>query len=167
MDYFSSIKKYFAAEKKDEYRWISGLILFLDGKEMIVDRGFIITGDVNYYSFYCQFKNFTHINGELYYMYPTCMKKINPEKVHLHLRYGTSPYPVEKENLAYWNLFFTAPNNKIYTNIKLDPAKIKVFDFEKVETKFNIQDVNVPLFETRQAYNTNSVLFTSLKIKDL
>jgi len=164
MNYLKSFFK--SEEKKEEYNWISGLILFSDEDKMKVDRGFIITGDISNYPFYCQFKNFTTVNGDLYYIYPNCMKKINPDKIYLHLRIGTSPYPVESENKKYWHLFFTSPQNKIYKSIELEDYKIKIHDFPNIG-KINIENIKNPLFLKRQIYDKNSILFSSLKIYDL
>ena len=159
------IKKFFSTDEKEEYSWISGLILFQDEKKMILDRGFIITGDLENYPYYCQFKNFNIINGELYYLYPNCMKKINPEKVFLHLRIGKSPFPIEKDNLTYWHLFFTSPNNRVYKSIDIIKEKIKLHEFPEKKTKKDLFEN--PLFIKKQVYENGSVLFSNLKIFDI
>jgi len=158
------IKKFFTYEEVKENTWISGLIFFQDEGKMVLDRGFVIIGDIRSYPFYCQFKNFTMINGDFYYLYPNCMKKINPEKVFLHLRFGKSPFPIEKNNLTYWHLFFTNPNNKIYKSIELKKEKIKLFEF--LETGFECESINNPLFLKKQSYDKNSILFSGLKMCD-
>ena len=38
------LKSFFNENKKEEYTWISCLILFSDNKKLILDKGFVITG---------------------------------------------------------------------------------------------------------------------------
>jgi len=159
------LKKFFSSEEKEEYSWVSGLIFFQDEGKMVLDKGFIITGDVEKYPYYCQFKNFNIINGDVYYLYYNCMKKINYEKVFLHLKIGKSPFPVEKNNLTYWHLFFNSPNNRIYKSIELKKEKIKLFEFPEENSKKDLFDN--PLFIKKQVYDKNSVLFSGLKMTDI
>lgn len=157
------LKSFFKTEEQNENYWISGLILFKYENRLILDRGFIVVGNLNNYSFYCQFKNFTIINGELYY---NCIKKIKFENVFLHLKIGETPYNVETNNKTYWNLFFNSPSNKLFKSIILEDSKIKVFNFDKTK-KININDVNNPLFLKKQVYDKNCVLFTGIKMFDI
>ena len=157
------LKSFFNENKKEEYTWISCLILFSDNKKLILDKGFVITGEIADYPFYCQFNNFTIINGELHYIYPEGFKKIDPKKVYLHLRFGNSPYEIIVDNLMYWNLYFTNPNNKIFKSFDLDVSKIKIIQNEKNET-LNIKDIKHPFFCNKQIYDNNSVLFSHIKL---
>ena len=147
--------------KPVEYNWVSGLIIFSDENKLVLDKGFIILGEVTNYSFYCQFNNFTMINGELHYAYAEGFKKIDARKVYLHLRFGKSPFEISLNNLSYWNLYFTNPKNKLYSCI--DKNKIKIIKSDKTET-LNIKDVKHPFFYNKQIYNNTSVLFSSLDV---
>lgn len=159
------IKKFFTSEEKPEYSWVAGLILFQDDGKMVLDRGFVVTGDADNYPFYCQFKNFNIINGELYYLYHNCMKKVNPEKVYLHLKYCKSPHPAEKKNLTFWYLFFNSPSNRIFKSIELKQEKIKLIEFPEAKSKKDI--FYNPLFLKKQVYDNNCVLFSSIKMFDI
>lgn len=159
------IKKFFSQDDKEEYSWVSCLIFFQDEGKNVLDRAFIIIGDVENYPYYCQFKNFNIINGDLYYLYPNCMKKINHEKVFLHVRFGKSPFPIEKNNLTYWHLFFTNPNNRIYKSIELKKEKIKLFEFPETKSRKDFSEN--PLFMKKNVYDKNSILFSGLKIIDI
>ena len=164
------IKSFIYEKNKEEHMWISGLIMFVDDNKMILDRGFI-TENISDYSFYCQFNNFTLINGELHYMFPDSFKKIDSNKVYLHLRIGKSPFEIPIENPTYWNLFFTNPNNKIYKNIELVKNKIKIQGLQNPQQSNNkeikIQDLRNPLFLNKQIYDESSVLFSFLDISKL
>ena len=82
--------KSFAFTPEPEYCWIGGVICFVDDGKMVFDRGFVIVGKVSpdFYSYYCNFRNFTVVNGELHYHYPDKLKRIDPKKVYLHIRIG-------------------------------------------------------------------------------
>lgn len=156
------LKSFIYENKKEENVWISGLIMFSDNQKLILDKGFVITGEISNYSFYCQFNNFTVINGELHYIYPNGLKKIDPKKVYLHLRIGKSPFEITVDNLMYWNLYFTSPNNKIFKAIDLDVNKIKIIQSEKNEI-LSTKNIKHPFFNNKQVYDDNSVLFSYYK----
>jgi len=160
------LKSFMYENKKQEHTWISGLILFSDDEKIILDKGFIITEEISNYPFYCQFNNFTVINGELHYAYPEGFKKIDSKKVYLHLRICNSPFEPAIDNLSYWNLYFTSPNNKIYKSFEINPNKIKIIYGCKTEN-LNIRQVKNPFFYKKEIYNDNSVLFSSLDIFNL
>ena len=90
------------------------------------------------------------------------MKKINPDKVYLHVRVGSSPFPIERENLTYWHLFFTSPN--IYKNLKLTKDKIRLLEFNDKNKNIILEH---PFFLKKQKYNNESVLFSGLKMFEL
>lgn len=160
------LKSFIYENKKENYTWISGLIIFKDDKKFVLDKGFIITNDISNYSFYCQFNNFVIINSELHYSYPEGFKKINPKDVYLHIRIGNSPFSPTLDNLSYWNLYFTSPNNKVYKSIQINPNKIKIIN-EIDKNKLDIKDVKNPFFFNKEIYNDNSVLFSFLNIFNL
>ena len=137
------LKSFIYENKSLEYTWISGLILFSDDDKLVLDKGFIITGEITNYPFYCQFNNFTMINGELHYAYPQGFKKIDAKKVYLHLRIGKSPFEIPLDNISYWNLYFTSPKNNLCKIV--DKNKIKVIKFDKTEN-LNIKDIKHPFF---------------------
>jgi hypothetical protein len=172
------LKSFIYENKKENYTWISGLIIFKDNNKFVLDKGFIITNDISNYSFYCQFNNFTIINGELHYAYPEGFKKINPKDVYLHIRIGNSPFSPTLDNLSYWNLYFTSPNNKVYKSIQINPNKIKIIggnhqndkndrNDKNDKNKLDIKDVKNPFFYSKEIYNDSSVLFSSLDIFNL
>jgi len=164
MNLFKYVKNWVYEEEKVGYNWIGGLIFFIDDGKMVLDRGFIITGDIDEYSFYANFRNFTLINNDLHYLYPDSIKKIT--KVYFHLKVGNSPYPISLNNPTYWNYFFSSPNNKIYNSLTLDEKKIKIINnsenFEKKCKIKSIMDIHCPLFDKRQTYNSTCVLFSEV-----
>lgn len=171
MNLLKYVKSLVYEDEKAEYKWIGGLIFFMDDGKMVLDRGFVITGDVDEYAFYTNFRNFTLINNDLHYMYPDSIKKIN--KIYLHLKYGTSPYPVPLNNPTYWNLFFSSPNNKIYKSMSLDEKRIKIMENNTENATYNtthnakskiksVNDIICPLFDKRQIYNPTCVLFSEV-----
>ena len=160
------LKSFVVSEQTDNV-WISGLICFVDEGKMVLDRGFVILGNVNpdHYAFYTNFRNFIFVNGELHYMYGDKVKKINPKKVHLHIRIGHSPHEIHIENLTYWHLFFTSPNNKLFKNITLQKEKISLITDPPISNKkLKIYDIQNPLFLDKQVYSENCVMFTGLDI---
>ena len=168
--------KSFVYESEDEnvgYKWLSGLIFFIDEGKFVFDRGFIITGkgvSIDEYAFYANFRNFTLINDDLHYLYGDCIKKIVPNKVYMHIKLGSSAYSVPLDNLTYWNLFFSSPNNKIFNSLTIVPEKIKIVELgdnitvngNKRGKIKNIEDIVCPLFNKRQVYNSTCVLFSDV-----
>jgi len=171
--------KSFLYEEKNENIWTSILILFVDEGKVKLDEGFILN-DVfssNYYSFFCNFKNFTVINNELYYKYSDCIKKIDPKKVYLHIYIGKSKNSLSTNKIDSWNLYFSSLNNKLYKEIKeeLTLEKINIIKrrinekdkIGKIEKKIKtpkITEIENPLFLEKQNYNENSVFFSNINI---
>lgn len=153
-------------EEKKDHTWISGVLFFRDEGKAVIDRAFIITENIKNYVFYCDLRNFTIINGDLFYLYPTHMKKISFDHVYLHLKIGKSPYPLPLDNPSYWYHFFNSPNNKVFQSLTLNKDMIRIIqeDYQKdSQNKIDISDIDHPFFLKRQAYDKNSVLFTGLK----
>ena len=164
--------KSFVYENVPVYNWMSVLLCFVDDDKVVMDRGLIIIGDVpaDYYSHYLHYKNFTIVNGELHYMYPDRIKKINPEKVYLHIRVGSSPSPVQVSHLHHWHLYTTSPNNRFFKSIDFNVERVKVFNEGIKADGFRgvkISDVRNPLFYGRNTYNENCVMFSGINIRFL
>ena len=166
--------KSFVYEKEISYNWMSGLLCFVDDGKMVLDSGFIITGDVSldHYGFYMNYRNFTMINSDLHYMYPDGIKRINSEKVYLHLRFGNSPSPIQTTHLNHWHLYVTSPNNKFFKSIDFNEKRIKCFQeggnsagsvsVKIAGDKSKIFSIKNPMFHDKQVYNDHSVMFSSL-----
>lgn len=138
-----------------KYRWISALIVFSDGGEIVLDKGYLFLGDlpIYYLGYYCNFTNFSVIEGKLYYFYKNgVVKQIDPAKVHLHIKFGQSPFEISLENINYWNLFFSSVKNKIYISISndLNEKNITMIDISgKFSSKNRLKNINLthPLFK--------------------
>ena len=158
-------------ESTPVYNWMSVLLCFVDDDKVVMDKGLIILGDVpaDFYAHYLHYKNFTIVNGELHYMYPDRIKKINPDKVYLHVRVGTSPSVVQVSHLNHWHLYTTSPNNRFFKSIEFNVGRVKVFNegFREGVAKVKLGEVKNPLFLTRQSYNENCVMFSGINIRFL
>ena len=164
--------KSFVYETTPTYNWMAVLLCFVDDGKVVMDKGVIILGDVpaDFYAHYMHYKNFTIVNGELHYMYPDRIKKINPEKVYLHVRIGTSPSAVQVSHLHHWHLYTTSPNNRFFKSIEFDVGRVKVFNEGFKAEGFRgvkLSDVKNPLFLTRSVYNENCVMFSGINVRFL
>jgi hypothetical protein len=166
MNILKYVKSLVYEEEIVGYKWVSGLICFVDDGKMVLDRGFIITGNISpdYFAFYANFRNFTLINDDLHYMYPDSIKKINPDKVYLHVKFGSSPYSIPLTNPTYWNLYFNTPNNKLYKSLTITPERIKIIEnTNDINYKIKkVSEITCPLFDKRQVYNETSILFSGI-----
>ncbi len=158
-------------EKETVYNWTAGLLCFVDDGKMVLDSGFIITGQtsLDYYGFFMNYRNFTLINGDLHYIYPDHMKRINSEKVYFHLRFGHSPTPIDISHLTHWHLYATSPNNKFFRSIEFDEKRIKTFHEGGVGEplsgeKSKLPLIKNPMFHDKHIYNSHSVMFSSLHV---
>ena len=162
--------KSFVYESVEEemHNWLSCIVCFVDEGKMVFDSGLVVVGNCSpdYYAHFLHFKNFILINGDLHYKYPDKIKKINPDKVYLHIRVGSTKFEVPTDNLAYWHLYFTSPSNKLYKSLdKIKEERIKLVDMrEKDERKVRIEDISNPLFNKYQKYNEHSIMFSGIKV---
>lgn len=162
--------KSFVYENVPTYNWMSVLLCFVDDDKVIMDRGLIILGDVpaDFYAHYLHYKNFTILNGELHYMYPDRIKKINPEKVYLHIRVGVSPSPIQVSHLHHWHLYVTSPNNVFFKSIAFNVDRVKVFNEGfKEGGKIKVKDIKNPLFFSKNMYNDSCVMFSGINTRFL
>jgi hypothetical protein len=179
---YSQMIKYvrsFIGETQPIYNWTSVLLCFVDGDKVVMDKGLIILGDVSadFYAHYIHYKNFTILNDELHYMYPDRLKKINPEKVYLHVRVGSSPSVVQVSHLHHWHLYTTSPNNRFFKSIEFNVERVTIVN-EGVKDgvvgnvgnggkKVKVEDIKNPLFFGKQAYNDSCVMFSGINIRFL
>ena len=115
------------------------LILFKDENKWVLDKGYVFLGDIpaDSLGYYCNFTNFSVMNDKLYYFYKTQIesgnvyktgvaKQIDPKNVRIHIKFGKAPFEITKENIKYWNLFFSSINNTIYKSIRNDLNEDKI-----------------------------------------
>ena len=148
------IKSFFISEEQS-YSWLGCLIIFTDNKKLILDKGFILTGDFSKIPYYCNFSNFSKRDGKLYYNYPNGIRReIDPEKVHLHIKIGKINKPVDQFPLNSWSLFFSSPNNKIYKSIThfMDEDHLARYSVKKSKKNVRIKDIDFPYFLRKQFY---------------
>ena len=154
------MRSLFGSERDEGFEWTSCLLLFYDRKKLVLDSGFVILGDLppHFFSYYCNFSNFIVRDNTLYYLYKDGItKKIDPSKVHLHIKKGETIFDIDLKNCNYWNLFFSSPTNKIYKSISssLTLEKIRLIDVRgkyKIKKAEKISKIEHPLFERKQIY---------------
>ena len=173
MKWFSYLKSFFIT-KEINYKWISALLLFTDEKSLILDKGIVIIGNSspNILCYYLNFSNFTVINEKLYYLCKNKkLLKIDPKKVYLHVKIGNSPHPISKQNVNYWNIYFSSPQNKIYNTIssKLNLQNISFINTKENSNINNLLELNYPTFSSKQIYGNNmdQIIFSDLNISFL
>ena len=173
MNWINYAKSFFS-NPEIRYSWVSVLIIFTDNGNLVLDKGYVFLGDlpIHYLGYCCNFTNFSIISGNLYYLYQNGVaKQIDPAKVYLHVKISQVPFEITRENLNYWNLFFSSINNKMYKAISpyLDDNHIKMIDFTgKFSHKKRLKSSNIfhPLFSEKQTYgiNMDQTLFSKLNI---
>jgi len=163
-------------ENRIEYPWTSILLLFGDEGKLQLVKDYIIKGilEPHEYAYYCQFNNFVIINNKLSYLYSDKIKHINSEKVYLHIRTGSTPFPVPEDHLESYHLYFPSASNKIYKllNNQIDPEKIKVVTHNdesynissssrnKKRMKSQAQNLFHPFFQRKEIYHPDAVIFS-------
>jgi hypothetical protein len=164
-------------ENKIEYPWTSILILFGDGGKLHLDKGYVIKGllEPHEYAYYCQFNDFMFLNGKLLYSKNNFMKEISSNKVYLHIRTGSTPFPIPEDHLESFHLHFPSQNNKIYKllNNQIDPKKIHLISSDHDESyntssnsrnkkrlKGQAQNLFHPFFQLKEIYHPDAVIFS-------
>lgn len=153
------LKSFWNTEPK-LYHWISVLILFNQDNKITLDKGYVFLGNMPIHSIgnYINFTNFNIIDGALYYMHNNgTTKSVDPTKVYLHFKFGSTPFQFSSENKDYWNLFFSSLDNKIYNSIVSDltSKRIRMMKLKDgISHKKSLSPANVshPLFSSKQVY---------------
>lgn len=178
MSWGDYIKSFFVSSKPADNtsnKWLSGLIIFKDDGKLVVDTGFIIIGDpmINEMGFFCNFRNFILINGELHYAYPQHIKKIDPNSVFLHVKISKHSTVIPKINPVYFNFYFSSPRDKIYEKLiesgSLKAEKIKIIDRSSrvIGKKSLIEKIDLlqcPIFSNKDMYSEDSAIFSGLNL---
>ena len=158
------ITKYFTTPPQ---RWTSVLIMFYDEEQLVVDKGYVFLGKVprDYLGYYCNMSNFSIIDNRLFYCYSNGMvKRIDPEKVFIHLKFGKGPMEP-----YHWSTFFSSSRNELIqlTKSYINAEVIKVFDTQKNSSKsLKPSNAEHPLFLKKQIYGNeyDQVVLSNLKI---
>lgn len=163
MSWTSYVKSFWGDTSVPEnLRWVSVLILFSDGERMVLDKGYVFVGDVPISGIgnYINFTNFNIIGGHIFYMSKNgTTKYLDPDKIHLHFKFGHSPFTWSEDDRAYWNLFFSSTESKIYKSIEnyLDKEHITMIKLSPLPSKKRLtaENLNHPLFSSKQIYGVN------------
>ena len=164
--------EYIFGNSESRYRWVSILIIFKDGGNLVLDKGYVFLGDIpnDYLGYYCNLTNFCIIDSNLYYFYKTgVLKQIDPKSVLIHVKFGQAPFEISKENIKYWNLFFSSMKNPIYKSIKnyLNEDKIHMLNlFHSTKKRLKSSNSKHPLFSKKQIYGEkmDQVIFSELNL---
>ena len=168
--------EYIFGSSQPRHRWTSILILFKDEENWVLDKGYVFLGDipVDSLGYYCNFTNFSIVDGELYYFYKNTgkAKQIDPKKVYVHVKFGQVPFEITKENIKYWNLFFSSFKNPIYKSIKhsLTEDNINMLNlFHSPKKRLRAENVKHPLFAQKEIYGEklDHVMFSGLNFEVL
>ena len=161
MSWYNYAKSFWnTTEVSQTYRWVSVLILFNDGNKIVLDKGYVFLGDIplNHICNYINFTNFNLIGGHIFYMSKNgTTKYIDPNKIHLHFKFGQSPFSWSEDNRAHWNLFFSSIDSKIYKSIESDLDKehitmIKLTESVSSKKRLTPSNLTHPLFSSKQIY---------------
>lgn len=181
MNLYKYAKSFIVSEPVKTY-WTSGFIFFTVNKQVILDKAFIIIGNipVGHYSYYCNFSNWQVVDDKLYHITSNGRILVDPSKVHLHLKYNFTTDitfdfmddVINNTNHINWNLFVSHPNSKIFKSVRdqlLNLQKLKVIDLRDSKkftssnssttsfvtssiSSYTIKKLSHPLFETTQYY---------------
>jgi hypothetical protein len=127
---------------------------------------------INDIGYYINFTNFNLVGGHIFYMCKNgTTKYLDPKKIHLHFKFGQTPFQLSEENRSYWNIFFSSTDSKIYKSIKsdLDIEHITMVNFPNYvpsKKRLTASNVSHPLFTSKQIYgiHMDQVILSSINL---